>query len=141
MMPAGKLGRNRGDPQAAYTLDASLLELDVVFAENAEGLGHFVSNRIPGAMDAERLLAEANEVGRMNPDIVMIENNIDNKARTRGTIHIVEVGYCWDPNWTAKQKEKEEAYEEVVENLKASGWIVEFTVLPVGAMGMSVDFL
>jgi hypothetical protein len=26
-----------------------------------------------------------------------------------------------------------------VENLKLSGWTVEFTVLPVGAMGMSVD--
>ena len=93
-------------------------------------------------MDSERMLAEANEVGRMNPDIViMLEDKVDSKARTRGTIHIVEAGYCWDPNWTAKQKEKEEAYEEVVANLKVSGWTVEFTVLPVGAMGMSVDFL
>ena len=29
----------------------------------------------------------------------------------------------------------------MVENLIESGWTVEFTVLPVGAMGMSVDFL
>ena len=28
-----------------------------------------------------------------------------------------------------------------MENLKESGWTVEFTVLPVGEMGMSVDFL
>ena len=65
-----------------------------MFAENAEGLDHFVSGRTPGAMDAERMLAEGNEVGRMNPDIVMIEDKVDIKARTRGNIHIVEVGYC-----------------------------------------------
>ena len=29
----------------------------------------------------------------------------------------------------------------MIENLEGSGWTVEFTVLPVGAMGMSVDFL
>ena len=55
-------------------------------AKNAEGLDHFVSGRTPGAMYAERMLAEANEVGRMNPDIVMIEDKVDSRARARGTI-------------------------------------------------------
>ena len=62
-------------------------------------------------------------------------------AGKRGTIHIIEVGYCWDPNWAAKQREKEKAYTEVIAALAASEWKVEFTVLPVGAMGTSVDFL
>ena len=78
-------------------------------------------------------------VGRRNPDIVMIET--DRATGAKGTIHIVEVGYCWDPNWVTKQEEKEETYRELVEALLASGWKVEFTVLPVGAMGTSVDFL
>jgi hypothetical protein len=140
---AGRKAREeQGRPTGNYTLDASLLEMDVVFAKDATGLYHFVSKKKPGARDSERLLAdEANEVEMMNPDIVMIENNTDGNARTRGTIHIIEVGYCWAPNWIAKQKEKEKAYEEVVDNLRDSGWTVEFTVLPVGAMGMSVDFL
>ena len=70
-------------------------------------------------MDAERVLAEENEVGMMNPDIVMVENNVT--GSTRGTIHIIEVGYCWDPHWVAKQQENEEAYEEIVSNLRGDG--------------------
>ena len=122
-------------------MDASLLEIDAAFAKDEIGLHHFVTKRKPGVNDSESLPAEDNEAGRMNPDIVMIEHNTSRKTPTRGTIHIIEVGYCWDPNWIAKQQEKEEAYAEVIDNLKESGWSVELTVLPVGAMGMSVDFL
>ena len=142
---AGRKAREeQGRPTGSYTLDASLLDIDAAFAEDAAGLYHFVPKRKPGTMDDELLsmLAGDNLVGRMNPDIVMIERNTSGKKiRTKGTIHIIEVGYCWDPSWIAKQQEKEEAYAEVIDNLRESGWTVEFTVLPVGAMGMSVDFL
>ena len=36
----------------------------------------FASRKTPGAMDVERMLAEENEVGMMNPDIVVVENNV-----------------------------------------------------------------
>ena len=40
-----------------------------------------------------------------------------------------------------KKEEKEQAYAEVVAALKESGWKADFTVLPIGATGVSVDFL
>ena len=42
----------------------------------------------------------------MNPDIVMVENAVTKDSR--GTIHILEVGYGWDPNWVGKKEEKEQ---------------------------------
>ena len=64
------------------------------------GLWEFVSSPVPEAVDGERY-----GVGRMNPDIVMVENAVTKDSR--GTIHIIEVGYCWDPNWVGKKEEKE----------------------------------
>ena len=55
----------------------------------------FVSRKVPAAVDAER-----HEVGNTNPDIGMVEDNVT--SRSRGNIHIIYVGYCWDPHWIAK---------------------------------------
>ena len=70
---AGRKSREeQGRATGSYTLDAALLELDAAFEPGAEGLQSFATRRTPGAMDAERMLAEEKEVGMMNPDIVMI---------------------------------------------------------------------
>ena len=75
-----------------------------------------MSSHVPEAVDAER-----HEVGKMNPDIVMVKNAVTKDSR--GTIHIIEVGYCWDPNWVGnKMEEKEQAYAEVVAALLDSGY-------------------
>ena len=94
-----------------------------------------MSSHVPEAIAAERY-----EVGKMNPDIVMVEDAVTKDSR--GTIHIIEVGHCWDPNKVVgKTEEKEQAYAEVVAALEDSGWKLDSTVLPIGATGVSVDFL
>jgi hypothetical protein len=75
---AGRKAREeQGRPTGSYTLDASLLELDGFFRQDAEGLYHFVTKRNRGTTDDEliSMMAEDNLLGRMNPDIVMIEPN------------------------------------------------------------------
>ena len=76
----------------------------------------------------------------LNPDIVMVEDHITGDS-TRGTIHVIEVGFCWQSRWVVKQKETEDKHEGIVEALSSSEWNAKFTVLPVGAMGVSVDFM
>ena len=114
---AGKTAREaQNRTTGSYTLDAELLALDGRFVEGRHGLWEFVSSHVPEAVDAERY-----EVGKMNPDIVMVENAVTKDSR--GTIHIIEVGgYCWDPNWVGKQEAKEQAYAEVVAALLDSGY-------------------
>ena len=49
-------------------MDAELLALDGRFVEGRHGLWEFVSSHVPEAVGAERYA-----VGKMNPDIVMVE--------------------------------------------------------------------
>ena len=106
-----RLGRRKIEPGGDTALDAELLALDGRFVEGRHGLWEFVPGFVPEAIDAARY-----EVGKMNPDIVMVEEAVNKDSR--GTIHIVEVVYCWDPNWVGKKDEKEHAYTEVIAALR-----------------------
>jgi hypothetical protein len=87
--------------------------LDSRFAnEGAVGCGRSPQGReTPEVSDPDRYA-----MGRMNPDIVMVEER--SAGDCRGTIHGIEVGYCWDHHWATKQDEKANAHKEVVKALR-----------------------
>ena len=76
------------------------------------------------------------------PDIVLVEGmDYDQEAsgslKRYCTIHIVEVGYCWDYAWRDKQEAKVKAYQKLKEAMLDAGWSgVKVHAVPVGVTGL-----
>ena len=76
------------------------------------------------------------------PDIVLVEGLDENeeagvREKKRCTVHVVEVGYCWDHEWRSKKQAKERTYEKLAEALLGAGWRdVRVHAVPIGATGL-----
>ena len=76
------------------------------------------------------------------PDMVLVEGldyneEVDRFSRRFCTVHIVEVGYCWDYAWRDKQEAKVRAYQKLREAMLDAGWSdVKIHAVPVGATGL-----
>ena len=79
------------------------------------------------------------------PDMVLIEGkDVEEEVRCtvkgRCTVHIVEVGYCWDYKWKEKHDEKQGVYQNLKTALEAAGWSkVVLHSVPLGATGLTGD--
>ena len=61
----------------------------------------FVSGPVPEAIGAERYAGREGEPRH--------SHGVDDAVTkdSRGIVHIIEVGYCWDPIWVGKKEETE----------------------------------